>query len=169
MTRDYAAEMRAVIDAEAHGTYAPPVVAAHIVEKLRATDPDLLRGWLDEQAPNFIRHAINLRDCSTRTHNRVASRRSVFRDAAEAFEGGDAGALTGFLDEVYPVEDGSKMPLREMRSPDLLFAADDYKARAQQNLMQEAFLRALARKVRNKRVGDVLDEDKVADMWRSLQ
>lgn len=169
MSRDYATEMRAVIDAEAQGTYAAPVVAAHIVEKLRATDADLLRGWLDLQAENFIRHAINLRDCSTRTHNRTAVRRSVFREAAENFEAGNAEPLvTGFLDEVYVVEDGNKVPLREMRSADLLFAADDYKARAAQHLMQEAFLRALAKKVRSKKVGDVLDEEKVASLWRSL-
>lgn len=38
--RDYAADMRAVIDAEtAAGDYESTVVAAHIVQKLRETDP----------------------------------------------------------------------------------------------------------------------------------
>jgi len=169
MSRDYAADMRAVIDAEAHGTYAPPIVAAHVVEKLRATDPDLLIGYLQVQAVQIIRHAINLRDCSTRSYNRTAVSRSVFRQAAEDFEAGDADALvTGFLDEPYRVEGGDKMPLRLMRAAELTFAADDYAGRAHEHLMQEAFLRALARKCRTKPVGEVFDEEKVAALWASI-
>lgn len=168
MSRDYAAEMRAVIDAEAQGTYASPVVAAHIVEKLRATDPGLLRGWLDDQAVNFVRHAINLRDCSTRSHNRTTASRSVFRQAAEDFKAGDSTPLTGFLDEPYQVEGGSKMPLRLMRAAELTFAADDYKGRAREHLMQEAFLRALAKKCRTKPVGEVFTEEKLAELWNSI-
>lgn len=67
MSRDYVTEMRAVIDAEATGTYVPGTVAAHIVAKLRETDKDLLTGWLDAQAETFIRQAINNRDNSQRT------------------------------------------------------------------------------------------------------
>lgn len=41
--RDFAAEMRAVIDAEtSHGPYVSRQAAADIVEKLKANDPDLL-------------------------------------------------------------------------------------------------------------------------------
>jgi hypothetical protein len=68
MTRDYAAEMRAVIDAEATGTYVPGVIAAAIVEKLREVDADLLVGWLDFQAETFVRQAINNRDNSLLAH-----------------------------------------------------------------------------------------------------
>lgn len=167
--RDYAAEMRAVIDAEAQGSYASPVVAEHIVSKLRATDPDLLFGWLNAQAVGFVRHAINLRDCSVRTHNRITASRSVFRAAANAFDGSDPEPLrTNFLGEVYVVEDGSKVPLAEMREPELLFAADDFAARVRDNALREAFLRALAKKVRNDRVSDHFTEDQLAEMWRSI-
>jgi len=169
MTRDYAAEMRAVIDAEAQGTYASPVVAQQIVDKLRATDPELLSGYLDAQAVQIIRHAINLRDCSVRTHNRVAATRSVFRSAAEAAEAGDEEPLrTHFLAEVYLVEGGLKMPLREMRAAELTFAADDFARRASEHLMREAFLRALAKKCRTRPVGEVFSEDKLAALWNSI-
>lgn len=61
-TRDFAAEMRAVIEAEAAGgPYVSAVVAAHIVDKLRATDPELLDGWLQAGAVQFLRHAISQR------------------------------------------------------------------------------------------------------------
>lgn len=169
MSRDYAAEMRAVIDEMASGSYAAPVVAAEIVEKLRANDPELLDGWLHSQAVGFVRHAINLRDASVRTHNRIAVSRSVFRRAAENAEAGDDTELmTNFLGEVYVVEGGMKMPLREMKADDLLFAAEDFTARAQENAMRAAFLRALAKKCHRKPVGEVFDEAKLAEMWRSV-
>lgn len=169
MSRDYAAEMRALIDKEATGTYASPLVARDIVEKLRANDPELLQGWLDDQAVNFVRHAINLRDSGTRTHNRVTASRSVFRKAAEAAEAGDDEELrTHFLNEVYVIGNGMRAPLRDMAADDLVFAADSFAKRAKDNVMREAFLRALARKVRNRRVGDVFDEEKLASLWRSI-
>lgn len=169
MTRDYAAEMRALMDAEAVGTYASPVVAAGIVEKLRATDPDLLSGWLDLGAVSFVRDAINQRDSSVRTHNRMTASRSVFRRAAEAAEQGDEEELrTNFLGEVYVVEDGMKMPLRDMKAAELTFAADDFTQRANENAMRAAFLRALARKCSRKPVGEVFDEDKLAELWCSI-
>jgi hypothetical protein len=167
--RDFAAEMRAVVDAETgDGPYHSPAVAAHIVEKLRATDPELLDGWLHAGAVQFLRHSINLRDCSTRSHARQTAGRSVFRQAAADYEAGDEGAMAAFLDTRYVVEDGSRVRLAEMRKADLNFAADDYQRRASDQLMQEAFLRALAKKVGNRKVSDVFDDEKLSAMWTSL-
>lgn len=167
--RNYAAEMRAVMDAETgEGPYTSTVVAEHIVEKLRATDPDLLRGWLDAQAVQFIRHAINLRDCSQRSHARAVATRSVFREAADAAEAGDTGPLTSFLSTVYVVEDGSRVRLSEMTKPDLIYAADGYGQKVAELALQEAFLRALAKKVGARRVSDHFSEDKLAELWRSI-
>lgn len=169
MSRNYAAEMRALIDAEtAEGAYVSAQVAEQIVEKLAATDPELLSGWLHDQAVGFLRHAINLRDCSQRTHARMTASRSVFRNAAEAAEGGDPEPLGTFLKTVYVVEDGSRMRLSEMGKPDLLFVADDYGRRASDALLQEAFLRALAKKVGRRKVSDVYDEDKLSALWLSI-
>lgn len=169
MSRDYAAEMRAVIDAEtSQGPYASPVVAAHVVEKLRATDPELLAGWLDSQAVNFIRHMINLRDCATRTHARHMSGRSVFGAAAKAHEAGETGALAGWLSVVHVCEDGERKRLSEMNAADLGFVADDYARRAAENALAEAFLRAVAKKVGRRKVGDVFDEAKLSQLWNSI-
>jgi hypothetical protein len=167
--RDFAAEMRAVIDAEtANGPYVSATVAAHIVEKLTATDPDLLDGWLHAGAVQFLRHAINLRDCSARTHARHMASRSVFRQAAEDHEDGDETALVRFLDTRYVIEDGSRVRLAEMRKPDLVFVADDYAARARENALQEAFLRALAKKVGRGRVSDHFTDEQLTAMWTSV-
>lgn len=120
MSRDYAAEMRAVIDAEATGTYVPTVVAAHIAEKLRQTDPELLSGWLDAQAEQILRHTINLRDCSQRTAARHSRSRSVFAEDAAAAEAGEPERLAGWLSTRFTVEDGSRKPLGEMAKEELL-------------------------------------------------
>lgn len=169
MTRNFAAEMRTVMDSEtAGGPYVSAVVAERIVEKLTATDPELLDGWLHAQAVGFLRHAINLRDCSQRTHARLTASRSVFRNAADAAEAGDTEQLGSFLQTVYVLEDGSRKRLAEMRRPELLFAADGYERKAADMLLQEAFLRALAKKVGSKKVSDVYDENKISELWLSI-
>jgi hypothetical protein len=167
--RDYAAEMRALINAEtATGPYASTVVAAHIVRKLRATDPDLLHGWLDAQATDFVRQAINERDRSTRTYARTAGRRSAFGDDARRHEAGQGDALVRWLSVPFPVEDGSRKRLADLTAADLDFVADRYEQRAAENAMTAAFLRALRRKVGRKTVGDCFDDAQLTAMWRSI-
>lgn len=81
--RDFAAEMRAVIDTATEGTpYVARVVAGEIVEKLRANDPDLLAGWLDAHAESLLWQAINDRDRSARAHAKASRHVAEFeRDA----------------------------------------------------------------------------------------
>src|SRR4051812_33143842 len=144
--RDYIAEMRAVIAAEtADGPYVSGVVATHIVNKLRATDRDLLEGWLDQMAVAFVRHAINLRDCSARTAARTGARRRQFAEDAGKFERGNRSAMSHWLAVVHVVEDGSRKKLAEMTAADLAHVADGYEARASENAMTAAFLRALGK------------------------
>lgn len=169
MDRNYAADMRQVIDSEtSHGPYTSAVVAAHIVEKLRATDVDLLNGWLQEQAVQFVRVAINERDHSRRAHARGTAGRSVFREMADAAEAGDPTALGSWLATVFVIEDGSRVRLGEMREPELVWAAGEYDRRARDNQLQAAFLSALARKVGDDRVSDHFDDDQLSRLWNSI-
>lgn len=168
MSRDYVAEMRAVIDAEATGTYVPGVVAAAIVEKLRETDPDMLSGWLDAQAETFIRQAINNRDNSQRTAARHSRPRSAFAKDAEAAEAGEPERLAGWLSTRFTIGDGSRKPLAEMGKEDLLFVGDAYDARARENKLTAAFVRAIARKVKSGTVADYFTDDALSVMWDSL-
>lgn len=166
--RDFIGEMRTVLDAEAVAGYVPAIVAAHVVEKLRATDPELLRGWLDAQAESFVRQAINARDASRRARHRVADSRSVFGRSVAEHAAGDKAALSLYLDAPYRLADGSVSPLRRLTHDDLNSAAGSYDARANANMMQAAFLRALARKVTTGTVQDHFTEDRLAEMWGSL-
>lgn len=169
MERNYAAEMRTLIDQEtSHGPYVSAIIAERIVEKLTANDPDLLYGWLIGQAPQLIRHAINLRDASGRTHARMTASRSVFGQAVKQAQGGNMEPIGKFLDTRYVVEDGSRVRLGDLREAQLLYVADGYKRRAEDALMQQAFLRALARKVGSDRVADHFDEEDLSRLWRSV-
>lgn len=166
--RNYAAEMREVIDRMTEGEYSSPVVAQQIVMKLTVEDPKLLHGWLLSQAADFIRHSINLRDSSLRGHNRSSVSRSVFRQATEALSQGDQEPMTRFLVEVYVVEGGTKKPLGEMRAADLTFASAEFTVRATKNQMQATFLRVLSEKVGDGKVSDLYDEAKLIELWRSI-
>lgn len=169
MERNYVAEMRALIDEEtSHGPYISASVAEKIVEKLSANDPQLLDGWLHAQAVQVIRHAINMRDGSMRTHARLTASRGVFADAAKQAQEGNVTPLTKFLDTRYVVEGGIRVRLGDMREPQLVFVADSYRRRAEEAMMQQAFLRALARKVGSDRVEDHFDEGELAKLWRSI-
>lgn len=169
MDRNYAAEMRAIIDEEtSHGPYVSAIIAERIVEKLKANDQDLLLGWLVSQAHHIIRQSINLRDASQRTHARATAARDVFAEAALEAQEGNRERLTHFLDTVYVIDGGSRVKLGQMREPQLLFVADGYKRRAEDAMMQQAFLRALARKVGNDRVSDHFTESDLAKLWRSI-
>ena len=166
--RNYAAEMRAVIDRMTEGEYSSPVVAHRIVMKLTVEDPKLLHGWLLSQAADFIRHSINMRDASVRGRNRKTVSRSVFRQATDAQEQGDPEPLTVFLSEVYVVESGNRKILSEMTAADLLFAAHGFSVRAAKNQMQAVFLQVLAEKVGAGKVSDLYDEAKLIELWRSI-
>lgn len=166
--RDYVGEMRKLIDAEATGTYVSGVVAHDIVEKLRANDPELLSGWLDFQAEQFVRMAINDRDRSHRTAARYSRPRSVFAADAEATEAGEPDRMVRWLAVPFTVDDGSRKPLGEMAKDDLLFVSDTYEARAKENRLTAAFLKAIARKVKGDKVSDHFTDDQLSTMWNSL-
>ena len=167
---DYASEMRAIIDeATSHGPYSPRQIAAEVVEKLRANDPELLDGWLHTQAEHFVWQAINDRDRSRRSHVAHTARRGLFRQATERHDDGDSAPLAQFLQLPYTVEDGTRLELGQMRKPDLLFVADDYARRSRENAMWEAFMRALAKKVGTRTVADHYTDEQLSAMFQSLQ
>jgi hypothetical protein len=167
--RNYAAELRAVIDAEtAGGPYVSRAVAEHVVEKLRATDRELLSGWLDAQAEHFVWQLINDRDRSTRSHARASSKPNAFNKDAKATGGGDRASLARWLTVPFVVEDGSRKRLADMSKDDLLFVGDAYDAQARENKMTAAFMRAIARKVGTKTVKDHYTDEQLSVMWQSL-
>lgn len=168
--RDYAAEMREVIDQHTalSEPYVSRTVAREIVEKLSINDPDLLQGWLDAHAEQLIWAAINQRDRSHRAYARVANSRSVFAAAAAQAEGGDTAALGHWLSCRYVIADGTRSALANLTRADLLFVAERYDERSKANAFEAVFMRALAKKVRNGRVSDHFTDEQIATLRDSL-
>jgi hypothetical protein len=169
--RNFVLEMRRIIDEEtATGEpYSSTAVARHIANKLRAEDPDLLTGWLDLQAHNVLRDAINRRDSSIRTHAKRTASRTAFGNAAKQYNEGDSEALGGFLAVVHATADGLRRKLSEMTAKDLMYVASTYNKRADENAMQASFLEALAKRLHgNQTVADVYDEQRLSKMWLSI-
>lgn len=170
--RDYFSTMKEVIEAHINqGPFISNVAAAEIVEKLRANDPDLLFGWLNAHAVQIVRVAILEIDRSKRSSARVQTARSVFAAAAEKAEQGDSSGLdqfrTGWLDTRFVV-DGERRLLADLTGDDVLKVAADYHQRAESNLLEEAFMKAIAKKVGKRRVGDVLSNEKLNQLRQSI-
>jgi len=172
--RNYGVEMRELIDKETEkGPYQPAAVAQAIVEALRHADPDLLHGYLMEHAVQIIRDAINRRDQSVRM---IARKGSASAKMQEILEGIDSGQIENigqvrqfWLSATFTLSDGMRHELRTMRRGDLLYVAAEYGRRAAENKMEEAFFRALARKMQaNKTVEDVLTEEEIVRIREGL-
>lgn len=159
--RDYVAEMREAMEQAANGDPAP-IVAARLVAKLRATDRDLLDGWLDLQAVSIVRDALAYIDRADRAHARATTARSVF--AAAAAEGD----VTGWLATRHRLDDGRRPTLAEMTADDLRYVAGTYDSQAKANRMEAVFMRALAKRVGKGTVADHFTEQQIADLRRSL-
>lgn len=174
--RNYAKDMRTVIDeAISHGGYIRRQVSSEIVEKLRANDEDLLSGWLDEQAEDFVYLAIGGISRSKRSYVSKTRGRTAFAEAAEAFEAEQRGEtpegekrLRDFLGLPYIVGDGTERALGTLTADDLTFVADGYEKRERDNAFWKTFMRTLAKKVGADTVADHYTNDQLAAMFDSL-
>jgi hypothetical protein len=156
VTRNYATDMRAVIDeATDGGPYIPRIIASEIVAKLQATDPELLHGWLTEQAEHFIWQAINDRDRSRRASATHQIRRGAFADAA------GNGTTSSYLNLPFTVEDGTRRHLGTLRKPDLLYVSADYQRRADENRFLGQVMAAIAKRIGDRAVADVYTEEQL--------
>lgn len=150
MDRKYAEEMRLVIDeATAQGPYVSRSVARDIVSELQENDPQLLNGWLMEQAEALVWAAINFRDRSRRSTARASSTRTAFAQAAAEAEGtASPEPLERWMETRFVVNEGRlRKQLMDLDHEELTYVANSYVQRAQSSTFEAAFFRALARKV----------------------
>ena len=163
--RDHNAEIRALIDSEtAGGAYNAREVAARIVVKLEASDPELLAEWLRAQAITVMYQTIGARDRSMRAYARAHARGAAFERDSQA--GPDA--MGRWLSIPYSVEQGVRKPLGDMTAADLACAARSYGVRATENRMVEAFLLALSRRVGSGTVREHYSDVQLGEMWLSV-
>ena len=168
MERDYAVEMREIIDEATRGRdgYVAATVAAEIVNRLRATDPQLLAGWLDAQAVQVVRTAISSRDHSIRAYTRSQAKAAAFREAVdEMSRTGDTSTVFPFLSMPFTVGEDVRKPLGRLTHDDLLFVQQDYDSRARENTMYAAVMGQLAEKVTTGVVEDHFTEVQIANFF----
>jgi hypothetical protein len=167
--RDYVAEMAAAIEAAMpDGDYVAPIVAAELVERLRAEDPELLSGWLHLRAAVFLADSIARRSNSLRSAARVMAPRRAFAEASKVFETGAAPlALEPFKTE-YVVDGGNtRRRVADMTGEDHQFVAAAYADSKRTAALLEQFHLAVARKVGKRRTADVISEEQYLRMYRS--
>ena len=171
--RDLAREVRAIVDDElekAGETYVAGLVAQKVVARLRRDDPELLAKFLEQHAVNIVTRMVGDISRATKTHARATSGQVQFRKALERQEAGEPRALSVWLDTVYVVTTNEQRKrLRDMDRQDLEYAINDYTNRAKVNMLQAQFLRALAKKVGARTVGEVYSDEELIRMWNSLQ
>lgn len=169
---DLAKAIRAIVDDEldqAGGTYIAGIIAGKVVARLRDEDPELLTKFLDQHAVPIITRMIGDISRSQRTYARANSGKQVFSKAVERQEAGEPRALAAWLDTSYVVTtDEQRKRLRDMDRQDLEYAINDYTERARVNALQAAFLRALAKRVGARTVGEVFSDEELTAMWNSL-
>src|SRR5690606_37712601 len=170
MSRDYLADMNAAIEeAIPDGDYTAPLVAADLVDRLRADDPDLLSGWLELKAAVFLADAVARRSNSRRAAVRSAAPRRAFAEAARSFASdGDASVLRPFEAEFVVDEENTRRTVARMTAADCLFVAGRYEESARQAKLEASFHRAVAKKVGVRTVGDVFTEEQYVTMYRSV-
>jgi hypothetical protein len=171
MTRDYGAELRALIDAErSKGTYNSRTLADKIVEKLVSQDSELLDGWLRLHAGELLWTMINEIDRRERATVQNNAKRIAAGEAVRDFEQGNADGLKGFMDTFHVVDaEHTRKRLGDLRAPELEFVANGYASQKRSALLKEAFFRALQKRVGDHTVGEVFSEEEIAAMWTNLE
>lgn len=170
MDRNYLADMNDAIEAAIPDSdYTAPLVAAELVDRLRADDPDLLTGWLNLRAPTILADTIARRSNSRRQAARVSAPRRAFAEAARSFaDRGDGAALRPFAAEFVVDEANTRRTVARMTAGDCLFVARRYDDTAQQAKLEAAFHRAVAKKVGKQTVGEAFTEEQYLTMYRSV-
>lgn len=169
--RDFIGEMEAFVRDQCGGgePYTATGMAQILIEKLRLDDKPLLDGWLAAQALDILRDYISTIDRSQRAHNRRMSRRIAFRDALKEHQGGDDDALTTWLKTSFVVDENQlRKPLGDMVRGDLTFIADQYERTIASAAFEEAWFRALAKRVGKACVRDVFTEEELVKMRNSI-
>lgn len=164
--RDYMAEIRHAIETErkAHEGLPAPIVAQRIVQHLLDHDPELLSGWLQTNAANFVRDTISAIDRSTRAYNRRVAGRAEFAEQVT-----DGESAIRWLNSNYVVDEhGGRLPLRHMRARHLAYVATGYEQDETTARFEAAFFRAVAKKVGFDEVQDHFTEDAILALRRSI-
>lgn len=174
--RDYVAEMNALCRAVLGESDSPlPIVAQDLVTRLGDNDQELLTGWLEARAADFLRDHLGHmmrsdRRVSRSQASRALERPRAFERAARAFEAGDASALGARFRAEYLIDDkGTRRRVADMTGPDHLFVATGYQTESKHSAFLARVHRAVAKKIGDRKTSEVYTEEQYAEMFGSPQ
>lgn len=168
--RDYLTEMARAVEASIPaGDYVASVVAAELVEQLRAQDPELLSGYLHLKAAVILADVVARRSNSMRQATRLGAPRKAFAEAARTFAAdGDPRALRPFSAEYVVDDENTRRSVANMTASDCRFVAAKYEDASRISKLEAAFHRAVAKKIGSSAVGEVFTEAQYLEMYRSV-
>lgn len=164
--RDFLAEMSELIsEATAGGEWVPAVVAAELRGRLARTDPELLAGWLDTLAVQFLTEVITTRERSIRA---TARSRAGARTFGSAVKAGDVELVGSFAVTYVVGADNSRRRVADMTGDDHRFVAGGYRETEARARMLAAFHEQVARKAGDRCTAEVMSEAEYDLLYRSI-
>lgn len=168
--RDYSGEIRAIVDTYIRQSgYTPRGVARDIVNQLRRQDNELLKGWLDLHAEDFMWQLINDIDRARRSRIVSAAKNKTFREASDRYLNGDPNAYESFLTMPLTVADGTRKPLGKLNRGDLEYVATFYDDRAKSHLIMRDLMVAISNRIGNDIVEDHYTHEQIEAIYHSIQ
>ena len=165
--RDFARDLDKIIDDLIGGQpWTATVVADQLIKQLRATDPELLAGWLDTYAHTLIARHI--------TGRANLERRHAHRDAAQArvrgdFHSGDPERLTPYTSWHVVNDELMRKRASEMTGREHGYVASQYRTSSRRTAMLARFHEAVAKKCGADGVtSDFFTEQQYIEMLQSL-
>lgn len=167
----YRAAFQAYIDGRLpKGDYVLPVVAADMVAELREKDPELLSGWLNANAEQFVTVFIGNQERSRRSQQAHDAPRTEFSDAAGRFGSGDLDALSPFAVHLVVDDKNTRRAIGDMTKADHLFVAGEHVKRSNAALLEAALHKAIAKKIpARKTTSDVMTEAEYLELRNSIR
>lgn len=124
-----------------------PVEASRLVKKLRRSQPDLLASWLDQHAERIV--SVQLQQALAHTRHRIRREAGprAFQKWRKEIEAGHPMDAAVFEAPYCVDTTGTWKRLADMTREDCLFVADDRRERVKEQLLEEQFMRALAKRL----------------------
>lgn len=150
--------------------YVPGIEAGRMVDALLRDDPELLSGWLHEQAPALLTARISFRLRSDRSRRGRTRRLSAFHKAADAFaETGDIPELVRFTDEYAVDEAQTRRDLGLMTRDEHLFVSRHRAGLARSNDIEARFHAIVASRMTADQITkEVFTEEELSRLLASL-
>lgn len=150
------------------GDFVAAIVAEKLLAGLAETAPELLEGWLHENARRFLTDEIGRRSAALRSKavKRASSR--AFGRSAKAAADGDSTELGHFTVDFVVAADSTRRRVADMDGDDHKFVADSYQRSGTYDLMLAAFHRAVAKTVGKRHTSEVMSEEQYDQMLQSF-